>query len=61
MIHPKENFITPEEYLAREAQAEYKSEYHNGEMFALAGASVNHNQIVVNLAVSFSRMFERKP
>ena len=61
MIHPKENFITPEEYLAREAQAEYKSEYHDGEIFALAGASVNHNQIVVNLAVSFSRMFERKP
>ncbi len=61
MIHPREKLITPEEYLAREAQAEYKSEYHNGEMYALAGGSVNHNQIAVNVTSSFSRMFEHKP
>ncbi len=61
MIHSREKAITPEEYLAREAQAEYKSEYRNGEMFALAGASINHNQIVVHVAASFTRLFERKP
>ena len=35
--------VTPEEYLAFDDQAEYKSEYYNGEMFAMAGGSLNHN------------------
>lgn len=61
MIHSKEKTITPEEYLAREAQADYRSEYRNGELFALAGGTVNHNQIVVNLTVAFSKLFEGKP
>ena len=61
MIHTKEKFITPEEYLAREAQAEYKSEYHNGEMFALAGGSANHNQLTFNVAKAFDRLLAQKP
>ena len=31
--------LTPEEYLALERQAETKSEYFQGEVFAMAGAS----------------------
>jgi hypothetical protein len=30
-------FLTPEEYLKIERQAEYKSEYFAGEIFAIAG------------------------
>jgi Uma2 family endonuclease len=41
--------LTPEEYLAIERAAEYKSEYYNGEMFAMAGASRWHTLIVGNL------------
>lgn len=41
--------ITPEDYLEIERQAEYKSEYFAGEMFAMAGASKRHNLIVSNL------------
>jgi Uma2 family endonuclease len=41
--------ITVEEYLQNEAQAEVKSEYHNGEVVAMAGAQLAHNQIVGNL------------
>ncbi len=41
-------YITPEEYLHRERKAEYRSEYFRGEMFAMAGASANHNLIVLN-------------
>ncbi|MEP7220422.1 MAG: Uma2 family endonuclease [Bacteroidota bacterium] len=44
--------ITPEEYLADERVAEYKSEYFAGEVFALAGASRGHNLIVTNLIVA---------
>jgi len=41
--------LTPEEYLEIERKAEYKSEYFDGEIFAMAGAKRNHNKIVGNL------------
>jgi Uma2 family endonuclease len=42
-------FLTPEQYLEIERKAAYKSEYHRGEMFAMAGASLSHNTLVANL------------
>ncbi len=42
---------TPEEYLKLERAAEYKSEYFQGEIFAMAGAGRNHNGINENLSV----------
>ena len=42
-------YISPEEYLRRERLAEYKSEYLNGEIFAMAGASEQHNLIAGNI------------
>jgi len=41
--------ITSEEYLALERRAEYKSEYFEGEVFAMTGASREHNLITTNL------------
>ncbi len=41
--------ITPEEYLALERKADVKSEYFNGELFVISGASRKHNQISTNL------------
>src|SRR3954471_16797042 len=41
--------ITPEQYLELDRQAERKSEYFDGEMFAMAGAGEAHNRIVWNL------------
>lgn len=41
---------TVEEYLARERKAEYKSEFVNGMIIALAGVSRSHSLIVFNLA-----------
>jgi Uncharacterized protein conserved in cyanobacteria len=46
--HPR-NLLTPEEYLALERKAEYKSEYFAGEVFAMTGASREHNLIVANI------------
>jgi len=42
-------YYTPEEYLAMEEAAEYRSEYYKGEIFSMAGESINHNRIVGNL------------
>src|ERR1035438_6993553 len=42
-------FLTPEQYLELELKAEYKSEYYNGEMFAMSGASLKHNIVAMNL------------
>ena len=46
------HLLTPEEYLEIERKAEYKSEYFQGEMFAMAGASASHNRLVWNLIAS---------
>jgi Uma2 family endonuclease len=42
-------WLTPEQYLEIERRAEYKSEYYQGEMFAMAGAREAHNLIAGNL------------
>jgi Uma2 family endonuclease len=38
----------PEEYLALEELAEYKSEYVDGEIVPMTGGSINHNRIAGN-------------
>ena len=45
-------FLTPEQYLEIERAAECRSEYLNGEMFAMSGATARHNIVVNNLAAS---------
>ncbi len=42
--------MTPEAYLAFEKRSEIKHEYFDGEMFAMAGATPNHNRIQHNLS-----------
>ncbi|MBW4668619.1 MAG: Uma2 family endonuclease [Cyanomargarita calcarea GSE-NOS-MK-12-04C] len=39
-----------EEYLAQEETAEYRSEYRDGEIVPMTGASINHNRIIRNLS-----------
>ena len=46
--------VTPEEYLARERKAETKSEYFDGEIFAMSGASPAHVLIVTNIVRELS-------
>lgn len=52
--------LTPEEYLAIERQAEYKSEYVNGEVFAMAGGSKRHNLITVNVSSSLHAQLRKR-
>lgn len=46
-----ETFVTPEEYLAREREADYKSEHYNGRIFAMSGGSRQHDWIISQLSV----------
>jgi len=49
MATQSNTYITPEEYLRIERAAETKSEYYQGKMFAMAGASRSHSLIAGNL------------
>jgi len=59
---------TPEEYLALEEKAEYKSEYWNGYIIPLhggkppssAGTDINHIQIISNLIETLSPLLKKK-
>ena len=44
--------LTPEEYLAIERAAEFKSEYYNGQMFAMSGGSLPHSILPMQLAAA---------
>ncbi len=53
--------MSPEEYLAFERQAWTKHEYHDGHVYALSGASMRHNRIVVNLVLSIGNQLRGGP
>jgi Uma2 family endonuclease len=55
------SFLTPEQYLEIERPAERKSEYYNGEMFAMAGAKRAHNLLVTNLLAGLHRQLRSRP
>ena len=52
---------TPEQYLEMERQADHKSEYYGGEIFARAGASEAHNLVVTNLVGELSARLKGHP
>jgi Uma2 family endonuclease len=53
--------FTPEEYLTLERKAEYKSEYYDGEIFAMSGASRQHNLIAGNIFAALHAQFRNRP
>lgn len=54
-------YINPEEYLRLERQAECKSEYLNGEIFAMGGASEAHNLIAGNIFGELRQQLKGRP
>lgn len=54
-------YFTPEEYLALEAKADYKSQYVAGEIFAMAGAQPWHIEITDNIAGELRNLFRGRP
>jgi Uma2 family endonuclease len=55
------SYLTPEQYLEIERKAEYKSEYYDGEMFAMSGASRAHNTVTLSLASSLYQQLRGRP
>jgi len=55
-----QRYFTPEEYLALEETAEYKSEYLDGEIIPMTGGSTNHNQIAGNLYIALSLALKKR-
>jgi len=54
-------YYTPDEYLALERKAEYKSEYFNGEIFAMTGASRRHNLVAANVLAALHLQLRKRP
>jgi Uma2 family endonuclease len=52
---------SPEEYLALERSSSYKSEFHDGQIYAMTGASREHNLISVNIARELSLQLKNRP
>ena len=61
MTSQPKTYLTPEEYLAMERQNDYKSEYIDGEVFAMTGASRRHNLITINLGREVSQQSKGQP
>ncbi len=59
-LAPFKRYFTEEEYLLIERQAEYKSEYYKGEIFAMSGARLAHNIINGNLNGEFYSFLKGK-
>jgi Uma2 family endonuclease len=61
MLSQAKTRMSVEEYLAFERQAPYKSEYFNGEVFAMSGASRRHNLISLNIGAELRAQLRQRP
>ncbi len=52
--------VAPHVYLERERAATYKSEYINGEMYVMAGASEAHNLITINAVTALHSQVRKR-
>ena len=52
---------TPEQYLEMDRKAEHRSEYVNGEILAMAGASGVHNRITLNIGAALTALLRGTP
>lgn len=57
----EQKLYSPEEYLQLEETAEFKNEYHDGQIVPMTGGSTNHNQIAVNLSAALKFGLKGQP
>lgn len=61
LVQTQQPTYTPEEYRQLEETAEFRSEYHEGEILPMSGCTINHNRITRNLVGVFGNLFQGKP
>ncbi|MBF0120888.1 MAG: Uma2 family endonuclease [Desulfobacterales bacterium] len=61
MLAEKINVITEKEYLEIERASKIRHEYHDGEIFSMAGASGNHNLIISNIIRELGNQLRKTP
>lgn len=57
---PRASFQTPEEYLRAERLAQSRSEFLDGQVLAMSGASLSHNALVANLIMELGPQLRPK-
>jgi Uma2 family endonuclease len=57
----KHDFVSVEDYLAAEAASDVRHEYLGGLVYAMAGETTDHNQIVGNLYFAIRQHLKGKP
>jgi Uma2 family endonuclease len=56
-----DSLLTPQQYLDIERDVPHRSEYYQGRMYAMAGGSKRHNDIVLNIAFALRGILRGKP
>ena len=56
----RKQYYTVAEYLAREEVADFRSEYYQGEIFAMAGESLNHNRVAIDLCAKLNQAIRQR-
>jgi Uma2 family endonuclease len=57
----KQTHCSIEEYLMLERSASVKSEFHDGQIYAMTGASRAHNLIAINIGRELSQQLKKRP
>lgn len=57
---PKRKYVSPEDYLTTERESLEKHEYFDGEIFQMAGSSMEHNLITSNLIISLGNQLKKR-
>lgn len=61
MVAEQRQFITPEAYLTMERESFEKSEYFEGQVYPMAGATKEHNRIKENLSGEIYITLQEQP
>ena len=62
MLSPQRtDFISIDDYLQGELSREIKHEYLDGQVYAMAGASKNHQRIIANMVATFVQHLKNTP